>query len=98
LALAQCYTVARAGGIVVNEIRRGLASVSLGSTKEIALRLVAEGRFETVSEACREGLRRLDEDARVLDRLAALGAEGMASGIDKDFDIDVFIEEMRAEP
>jgi putative addiction module CopG family antidote len=71
--------------------RRGLASVSLGSTKEIALRLVSEGRFENVSDACRAGLRRLDEDARIVDRLAALGAEGMASGVDDAFDIDAFI-------
>lgn len=71
--------------------RQGLASVSLGSTKQIALRLVAEGRFENVSEACRAGLRRLDEDARVVDGLVALGAEGMASGIDDAFDIDAFV-------
>jgi putative addiction module CopG family antidote len=75
--------------------RRGLASVSLGSTKEIALRLVAEGRYENVSEACRAGLRRLDEDARIVDWLAALGAEGMASGIDDAFDIDAFVEDTR---
>jgi putative addiction module CopG family antidote len=74
--------------------RQGLASVSLGSTKQIALRLVAEGRFENVSEACRAGLRRLDEDARIVDRLAALGAEGMASGIDDAFDIDAFVADI----
>ena len=74
--------------------RPGLASVNLGSTKEIALRLVAEGRFENVSEACRAGLRRLEEDARIIDLLAALGAEGMASGIDDDFDIDAFLADL----
>ncbi len=73
--------------------REGLASVSLGSTKEIGLRLVAEGRFENLSEACRAGLRRLDEDARIVDRLVALGHEGMASGIVEGFDIDTFVEE-----
>ena len=73
--------------------REGLASVSLGSTKEIGLRLVAEGRYENLSEACRAGLRRLDEDARIVDRLVQLGNEGMASGIDESFDIDMFIEE-----
>jgi Arc/MetJ-type ribon-helix-helix transcriptional regulator len=76
--------------------RKGLASVSLGSTKEIGLRLVAEGRFENLSEACRAGLRRLDEDARIVDRLVLLGNEGMASGIDEAFDIDVFVEETLA--
>lgn len=76
--------------------RNGLASVSLGSTKEIGLRLVADGRFENLSEACRAGLRRLAEDARVIDRLAALGDEGMASGVDDTFDIDAFVEDARA--
>jgi len=75
--------------------RNGLASVSLGEAKTIGLRLVADGRFENLSEACRAGLRRLDDDARVIDRLVALGEEGMASGIDLDFDIDAFIEETR---
>jgi Arc/MetJ-type ribon-helix-helix transcriptional regulator len=77
------------------ETREGLANVSLGSTKEIGLRLVADGRFENLSEACRAGLRRLADDARVIDRLAALGDEGMASGIDDAFDIDAFIEDTR---
>jgi Arc/MetJ-type ribon-helix-helix transcriptional regulator len=54
------------------------------------------GRFETLSEACRAGLRRRDEDARIVDRLVALGAEGMASGVDDGFDIDAFVEEARA--
>ena len=76
--------------------RDGLASVSLGSSKQVGLRLVAEGRFENLSEACRAGLRRLEEDARVIDRLAALGEEGMASGIDDTFDIDSFVEETRS--
>jgi len=75
--------------------REGLASVSLGSTKEIGLRLVADGRFENLSEACRAGLRRLAEDASVIDRLVALGEEGMASGIDDTFDIDAFVQETR---
>ena len=77
-------------------MRDGLASVSLGSTKGIGLRLVAEGRFENLSEACRAGLRRLAEDARVIDRLTALGDEGMASGVDEAFDIDAFVEDARA--
>jgi putative addiction module CopG family antidote len=75
--------------------RDGLASVSLGSTKEIGLRLVAEGRFENLSEACRAGLRRLAEDALVVDRLTTLAEEGMASGVDDTFDIDAFVEGAR---
>lgn len=75
--------------------RKGLTAVNLGSTEETGLRLVSEGRFENLSEACRAGLRRLAEDERVIDLLVALGEEGMASGIDEGFDIDAFIEEMR---
>ena len=75
--------------------RDGLASVSLGTTKAVGLRLVAEGRFENLSEACRAGLRRVAEDARIVDRLVALCEEGLASGIDTDFDIDAFVEETR---
>ena len=73
------------------QVREGLASVSLGSAKEIGLRFVAEGRFENLSEACRAGLRRLAEDQRVIDRLNALGDEGVASGFDENFDIGTFI-------
>ncbi len=76
--------------------RDGLAQVRLGSAEEIGLRLVADGRFQDLSEACRAGLWRLAEDARVVDRLAALGEEGMASGIDDGFDIDAFVEDTRA--
>jgi Arc/MetJ-type ribon-helix-helix transcriptional regulator len=75
--------------------RNGLARVSLGAAKEIGLRLVADGRFENLSEACRAGLRRLADDARVIDRMAALGDEGMESGVDDTFDIDAFVEDAR---
>lgn len=71
------------------------ATVDLGAAEETARRLVAEGRFESVSDACRAGLRRLAEDAAVVDRLAALGAEGMASGVADGFDIDAFVDETR---
>ena len=64
--------------------------------KDIARRLVAQGRFESVSEACREGLRRLDAEQRIVERLVALGEEGMASGVAEGFDIDLFMDEVRA--
>ncbi len=78
--------------------REGVASVNLGSAKRIAQRLVAEGRFENVSDACRAGLRRLEEDARVVDRLVTLGEEGMASGVNESFDLDAFIGGIANEP
>ena len=76
--------------------RDGLASVSLGTTKVIGQRLVAEGRFENLSEACRAGLRRLEQEALIIDRLCAVGEEGMASGIDETFDIDAFVDTVSA--
>ncbi|WP_420606629.1 ribbon-helix-helix domain-containing protein [Novosphingopyxis sp.] len=75
--------------------REGFASVNLGAAKQIGLRLVAQGRFENLSDACRAGLRRLEQDARVVERLVALGQEGMASGVDDSFEIDAFVEEVR---
>lgn len=71
--------------------RTGLASVNLGKTKEIALRLVAEGHYENVSEVCRAGVRRLEREQMLIDRLVKLADEGMASGIDDDFDADAFV-------
>ena len=78
----------------MSDIRAGDTPVSLGTTKEIALRLVDQGRFESISEACREGLRRLGTEQRVVDRLITLGEEGMASGVADRFDIDELIDEM----
>jgi len=76
--------------------RDGLASVNLGSAKIIGQRLVSEGRFENLSDACRAGLRRLEEDARVVDGLVAMAEEGLRSGIAADFDIDSFVAEVPA--
>ena len=72
-------------------------TVNLGATEEIARRLVDQGRFESISEACREGLRRLDTEQRIVDRLVELGEQGMASGVAEGFDIDEFIDEMRVD-
>jgi Arc/MetJ-type ribon-helix-helix transcriptional regulator len=70
-------------------------TLDLGSAKAIGERLVAEGRYDSVEEACRAGLRRLAEDAAVVDRLVKLGEDGMASGLAEGFDIDAFVGEMR---
>jgi Arc/MetJ-type ribon-helix-helix transcriptional regulator len=72
--------------------REGLASVNLGTTKAIGLKLVADGQFENLSEACRAGLRRLADDRKVINQLVALGEAGLASGIDQSFDIDAFVD------
>jgi Arc/MetJ-type ribon-helix-helix transcriptional regulator len=70
-------------------------TLDLGPAQAIAERLVAEGRFDSVEEACRAGLRRLAEDAAVVDRLVRLGEDGMASGLAEGFDIDAFVEDAR---
>ena len=75
----------------------GHTPVDLGTAKQIARRLVERGRFESISEACREGLRRLDTEQRIVDELVALGERGMASGVAEGFDIDEFIGEMLAD-
>ena len=72
--------------------REGLASVSLWAAKTIGHRLVAKGRLENLSNACRVGLRRLQEDARIVDRLILFGEEGMTRGLDEAIAIDAFAE------
>jgi len=76
--------------------RDGLARESLGATKAVGLRLVAQGRHENLSQACPAGQRRLEDGDRVVDWLVALGEAGMASGADNAFAIDAFIEQVRA--
>ena len=79
----------------MSEPHTGNTLVNLGTTTEIARRLVDQGRFECISEACREGLRRIDTEERIVDQLVALGEQGMASGVAEGFDIDEMIDEMR---
>jgi antitoxin ParD1/3/4 len=59
---------------------------------------VAGGRYGSVSEVVRAGLRLLeDQEAQLLALRAAL-AEGEASGVSTPFDFDAFIAGKRDEP
>ncbi len=51
------------GGVFMAATRAGLARMSCMSAKDIELRLVTEGRFQELPEACRAGLKRLADDA-----------------------------------
>ena len=81
----------------MSEFHTGDTPINLGATRDIARRLVDQGRFESISEACREGLRRLDTEQRIVDTLVELGEQGMASGVAAGFDVDEFIDEMRVD-
>jgi len=59
--------------------------------------LVASGRYGSVSEVVREGLRLVEERQRKIDALDAAIQEGLDSGPAVPFDFDVFMAEMRAE-
>ena len=56
---------------------------------------IAEGRFQSVSEAVRAGLRRLEEDELKLEALRAKLAAGEASALVEDFSPARFLAEMR---
>ena len=56
---------------------------------------IAEGRFQSVSEAVRAGLRRLEENELKLEALRAKLAAGEASGLVEDFSPSGFLAEMR---
>jgi len=56
---------------------------------------IAEGRFQSVSEAVRAGLRRLEEDEMKLEALRAKLAAGEASALVEDFSPAGFLAGMR---
>lgn len=56
---------------------------------------IAEGRFQSVSEAVRAGLRRLEEEEAKLEALKAKLLGGKASPLVEDFDPQRFLAEMR---
>ena len=73
-------------------------SVTLGPDYEAFIqRQIAKGRFGTVSEAIRAGLRRLEEDELRLEELRAAIDEGENSGPAEPLDFEQFKREMRGE-
>ena len=56
---------------------------------------IAEGRFQSVSEAVRAGLRRLEEDELKLEALRAKLAAGEGSALVEDFSPAGFLAKMR---
>ena len=72
-------------------------SVTLGDHFEAFVSdKIAEGRFQSVSEAVRAGLRRLEEDELKLEALRAKLEAGEASPLVEDFSPQRFLAEMRA--
>ena len=72
-------------------------SVTLGEHFEAFVNVkIAQGRFQSVSEAVRAGLRRLEEDELKLEALRAKLAAGEASPLAEDFSPQGFLAEMRA--
>ena len=73
-------------------------SVTLGPDYEAFIqRQIAKGRFGTVSEAIRAGLRRLEEDELRLEELRAAIDEGENSGPAEPLYFEQFKREMRGE-
>lgn len=56
---------------------------------------IAEGRFQSVSEAVRAGLRRLEEDELKIEALRAKLAAGEGSALVEDFSPAGFLAELR---
>lgn len=72
-------------------------SVTLGEHFEAFVnKKIAQGRFQSVSEAVRAGLRRLEEDELKLEALRAKLQAGEASPLVEDFSPREFLAEMRA--
>ena len=57
---------------------------------------VAEGRYASVSDAVRAGLRLLEAEEAKLDRLRALIDVGDASGYSEGWDLEAFLSGMHA--
>jgi len=70
-------------------------SVTLGEHfDQFVSEKIAQGRFQSVSEVVRAGLRRLEEDEAKLEILRAKLEAGENSPIVEDFDEESFIKKM----
>ncbi len=57
---------------------------------------IAKGRFDSVSEAVREGLRLVEMQEQKFDRLCVALDKGLASGEGIEFDMDDWLREKRS--
>lgn len=62
---------------------------------EYATQQVGSGRFGSISEVVRDGLRLHEERQAQIDRFNALIDEGLASGLVEDFDLDAYIDAVK---
>lgn len=70
-------------------------SVTLGEHfEEFVNDSISAGRYQTVSEVVRAGLRKLEDDERKLDALRSKLAAGERSARVKDFSSERFLEKM----
>ena len=71
-------------------------SISLGNYFESFVKnRINEGRYKNASEVIRAGLRLLEERENKVQALKNAIQEGIDSGINKDFDADEFLNELK---
>ncbi len=72
-------------------------SISLGNYFENFVKnRITEGRYKNASEVIRAGLRLLEERENKVQALKNAIQEGIDSGINEDFDADIFLSELKA--
>jgi antitoxin ParD1/3/4 len=72
-------------------------SVTLGDHfDQFVSEQIQKGRFQSVSEAVRAGLRKIEEDELKLERLRDILAQGKVSPIVENFDGESFIAQLHA--